>query len=117
MRAAAVKWALNGGPDLDITLHLRMLHSKSQPGPGRRVRVHQPHTVTNLSQASNEVRRAIRSRRSGIELQTLSHDAPLFFGSRLKLQSGWGFSWRTFGKGGDERVSEAVFCVLCVQDA
>ena len=30
---AAVKWALQGGPDPDITLHLRMLHSQAADGP------------------------------------------------------------------------------------
>ncbi|KAG0601115.1 hypothetical protein M758_11G085000 [Ceratodon purpureus] len=30
---AAVQWALKGGPDPDITLHLRMLHSRTRPGP------------------------------------------------------------------------------------
>jgi hypothetical protein len=29
----AVQWALKGGPDPDITLHLRMLHSRTRPGP------------------------------------------------------------------------------------
>jgi hypothetical protein len=30
---AAVQWTLQHGPDPDITLHLRMLHSKTQAGP------------------------------------------------------------------------------------
>lgn len=29
----AVQWALQGGPDPDITLHLRMLHSRTKPAP------------------------------------------------------------------------------------
>lgn len=29
----AVQWALKGGPDPDITLHLRMLHSRTKPAP------------------------------------------------------------------------------------
>lgn len=29
----AVQWALKGGPDPDIALHLRMLHSRTRPAP------------------------------------------------------------------------------------
>jgi len=44
----AVQWALKGGPDPDITLHLRMLHSRTKPAPA------------SASACINRIRRALR---------------------------------------------------------
>lgn len=91
---AAVQWTLQRGPDPDITLHLRMLHSKTQAGPAA------ASSCINRIRQQIALKHPIRGRRPRVVVVT---DTPsIFHGLEHALGDGVElirFDYKDFAKG------------------